>query len=237
MDYITAGDANGQALVALVQGIPAGLRLIGSQVESDLHRCLQGYGAPAGAYRYVEIESGLCGCITSGAPVAFLVYGDDASSDEGGAAEGCVGEAGASLAGEAPFAIPRPGRGDLAAVLKTAADAVETVTTRLDAYDQAACVVAASVPREFLAQLGVEISSFVSGIGSACHLHRRVGEGIPPLMWSSRPFAAPTSTFPMKWLPASSKRKRKERRWVELFRLLQREYCPAWAIMHNAAVA
>lgn len=168
MDYITAGDANGQALVALVQGIPAGLRLIGSQVESDLHRCLQGYGAPAGAYRYVEIESGLCGCTTSGAPVAFLVYGDDASSDEGGAAEGCVGEAGASLAGEAPFAIPRPGRGDLAAVLKTAADAVETVTTRLDAYDQAACVVAASVPREFLAQLGVEISSFVSGIGSAC---------------------------------------------------------------------
>ena len=171
MDYMTAGDARGQALVAVVQDVPAGLRLVNEQVESDLRRCLMGYKVPASDLRYVEIESGVQDGNTTGAPIAFLIYGDaDSSADEGQ----CFSEGadGSRALNAAPFpavqsAVPRPGRGDLAAVLKTAADSVTAVADRLDAPDQAACVVAASVAREFLAQLGVEVFSFVSRIGSA----------------------------------------------------------------------
>ena len=168
MDYTTAGDARGQALVAVVQDVPAGLRLVNEQVESDLRRCLMGYKVPASDLRYVEIESGVQDGNTTGAPIAFLIYGDaDSSAGEGQ----CLPEGGEGF-GAATFsavqaAVPRPGRGDLAAVLKTAADSVTAVADRLDAPDQAACVVAASVAREFLAQLGVEVVSFTLRIGSA----------------------------------------------------------------------
>ena len=171
MDYTTAGDARGQALVAVVQDVPAGLRLVNEQVESDLRRCLMGYKVPASDLRYVEIESGVQDGNTTGAPIAFLIYGDaDFSEGEGqcypeGAEGPCAPNAAPFPAVQA--AVPRPGRGDLAAVLKTAADSVTAVADRLDAPDQAACVVAASVAREFLAQLGVEVFSFVSRIGSA----------------------------------------------------------------------
>ena len=84
MDYTTAGDARGQALVAVVQDVPAGLRLVNEQVESDLRRCLMGYKVPASDLRYVEIESGVQDGNTTGAPIAFLIYGDaDSSADEG----------------------------------------------------------------------------------------------------------------------------------------------------------
>ena len=171
MDYTTAGDARGQALVAVVQDVPAGLRLVNEQVESDLRRCLMGYKVPASDLRYVEIESGVQDGNTTGAPIAFLIYGD---ADSSTSKEQCFSEGaeGSCALSAAPFsavqaAVPRPGRGDLAAVLKTAADSVTAVADRLDAPDQAACVVAASVAREFLAQLGVEVVSFTSRIGSA----------------------------------------------------------------------
>ncbi len=171
MDYTTAGDARSQALVAVVQDVPAGLRLVNEQVESDLRRCLMGYKVPASDLRYVEIESGVQDGNTTGAPIAFLIYGDaDSSADEGQCfSEGADGSRALNAAtfSAARTAVPRPGRGDLAAVLKTAADSVTAVANRLDAPDQAACVVAASVAREFLAQLGVEVFSFVSRIGSA----------------------------------------------------------------------
>ena len=159
MEYTTAADVSGQALVAIVQGVPAGLRLSKELAESDLKRCLAGYQAPANAFCYVEIESGLYGRNTSGSPVSFLVYGDASGADE---AEALAADSSAKKS-----AVPRPGRGDLPAVLKTAADSVTAVTGRLDAYDEAACVVAASLPRELLAQLGVEVFSFVSRIGAA----------------------------------------------------------------------
>ncbi len=151
MDYTTAGDAGGQALIALVQGVPAGLRLSKEQIESDLRRCLSGYGTSSRSLCYVEIVSGARGRNTTGAPVAFLVYGDDSQKES----------ADVVVAG----AVPRPGRGDLAAVLKTDADSVEAVTSRLDSCDEAACVVAASVARELLAELGVEVGSQVIRIG------------------------------------------------------------------------
>lgn len=149
MNYTSAGDAGGQALIALVQGVPAGLRLSKDQAESDLRRCLSGYGNPTNPVCYVEIESGVYGRNTTGAPVAFLVFGE-AQPEENAPAQG---------------ALLRPGRGDLAAVLKTAADSVDAVAARLDSCDEAACVVAASVARELLAELGVEVGSFVTRIG------------------------------------------------------------------------
>lgn len=171
MKCTTAGDAQGQALVAIVHDVPAGLRLSQEQVESDLRRCLSGYQVPSGAFCYVEIESGIYQGTTLGAPVAFLIYGDANSFSQENAENESVDRrasstSGSLLGGYLQESVPRPGRGDLVAMLKTAADSVAPVVERLDAYDQVASVVAASLAREFLAQLKVEVASFVTRIGT-----------------------------------------------------------------------
>ena len=152
MNYTTAGEAGGQALIALVDAVPAGLRLETVQVESDVKRCVAGLGfsESVSAYQYVDISSGIFDGRTTGAPVTFLVYGDEP-----------VGE---GVLDQGMF--PCPGRGDLPAMLYTAADDVASVVPRLAAFDQIATVAAASVPREFLAELGVDVRSYVAQIGS-----------------------------------------------------------------------
>ncbi len=170
MNCTTAGDAQGQALVAIVHDVPAGLRLLQEQVESDLRRCLSGYQVPSGAFCYVEIESGLYQGTTSGAPVAFLIYGDtNALSHDTAKNLPCNKNMSSRVLLDiyTRESVPCPGRGDLAAMLKTAADSVAPAVERLAARDQVASVVAASLAREFLAQLGVEVASFVTRIGTA----------------------------------------------------------------------
>ncbi len=164
MNYITAGESHGPLLTAIVSGVPAGLKISETLINSDLERRQSGYGR--GGRQKIEkdrvrIVSGLRFGKTIGSPVALQIENKDWQN----------WETRMSLMGQAPQGLvrevcPRPGHADLVGSLKTNTDDCRDVLERASARETAARVAAAGIAREFLAELGVEISSYVNRIGS-----------------------------------------------------------------------
>ena len=165
MHYMTAGESHGPALTAIVDGVPAGLRISEEGINADLARRQSGYGRggrQAIEHDKVHISSGVRFGRTLGSPVALTVENRDWENWAGRMA--AFGEPPLDLVRET---TPRPGHADLVGVLKTASDDCRDVLERASARETAARVAAAGVAREFLADLGVEIFSYVISIGQA----------------------------------------------------------------------
>lgn len=166
MQYVTAGESHGPALSAIVSGVPAGLKISEKQIDIDLQRRQSGYGR--GGRQQIEkdtvhITSGVRFGKTIGSPIALCIKNKDWENwSERMAA---VGEAPESLVREV---TPRPGHADLVGALKTDTDDCRNILERASARETAARVAAAGIAREFLADLGVEIFSYVTSIGGAC---------------------------------------------------------------------
>lgn len=165
MHYITAGESHGPALTAIVDGVPAGLKISLRQIDSDLARRQSGYGRggrQAIEKDHAEILSGVRFGRTNGAPIALQIRNKDwenwteRMAAFGDAPEGLVREV-----------TPRPGHADLVGALKTNTDDCRNILERASARETAARVAAAGIARELLADLGVEIFSYVTRIGSA----------------------------------------------------------------------
>lgn len=164
MRYITAGESHGPKLTAIVSGVPAGLKISEQQINSDLARRQSGYGRggrQAIEKDRVEIVSGVRFGSTLGSPIALHVENKDwenwteTMSVMGPTPKGLVREV-----------TPRPGHADLVGALKTNTDDCRDILERASARETAARVAAAGIAREFLADLGVEIFSYVKRIGS-----------------------------------------------------------------------
>lgn len=164
MRYMTAGESHGPALTAIVDGVPAGLKISEEQINSDLARRQSGYGR--GGRQLIErdtvaITSGVRFGRTIGSPITLVVANQDWENWTDRMA----------VFGEAPSALvrevtPRPGHADLVGALKTNTDDCRNILERASARETAARVAAAGVAREFLADLGVEVFSYVTSIGS-----------------------------------------------------------------------
>ncbi|MDO5800735.1 MAG: chorismate synthase [Coriobacteriia bacterium] len=165
MRYVFAGESHGPCLTAVVEDVPAGLRVSESQINSDLARRQSGYGR--GGRQSIErdtvqVTSGIRFGKTIGSPVTLTVRNRDwenwtdrmAVFDE--EPEGLVREV-----------TPRPGHADLVGALKTNTDDCRNILERSSARSTAARVAAAGIAREFLADLGVEVFSYVNRIGEA----------------------------------------------------------------------
>ena len=165
MQYITAGESHGSALVAIVSGVPAGLKVSKEHIDSDLARRQRGYGR-GGRQKIetdkVEFIGGVRFGKTIGSPVSVLIKNDDASSWTD--IMSTTNPAPKDLKREV---TPRPGHADLVGALKTDTDDCRNVLERSSARETAARVAAAGIAREFLADLGVEVFSYVTRIGSA----------------------------------------------------------------------
>lgn len=165
MRYSTAGESHGPALTAVVEGVPAGLKISEAHINADLKRRQSGYGR--GGRQQIEhdavrVTAGVRFGKTIGSPVALTVENRDwANWNDRMAA---FGEPPAAL--ERAIA-PRPGHADLVGVQKTAADDCRDVSERASARGTAAIVAAAGVAREFLADVGVALFSYVTSIGEA----------------------------------------------------------------------
>ncbi|MBO4351950.1 MAG: chorismate synthase [Eggerthellaceae bacterium] len=165
MHYITAGESHGPQLTAIVDGVPAGLRISEQSINADLARRQAGYGR--GARMNIEtdvvhITSGVRFGRTLGSPIALVVQNQDWQNWADRMAP----------FGEAPFDLhrettPRPGHADLVGALKIDSDDCRDVLERASARETAARVAAAGIAREFLADLGVEVFSYVVSIGRA----------------------------------------------------------------------
>lgn len=147
---LTAGESHGQTLVALLEGIPAGLPLYDEDINRHLARRQRGYGRSARMkleVDRVEVLSGVLGGETSGAPIALKVANRDWRKEE------------------PPLHRPRPGHADLVGAQKYGFTDVRRVLERSSARETAARVAGGAVCLRLLAEFGVRIFSHVIAIG------------------------------------------------------------------------
>ena len=161
--FTTAGESHGRALVAIVEGVPAGLPLVAADVDAELSRRMQGHGR--GARMRIEADrvqllSGVRAGATLGSPIALLIENRDFEHWRDVMA--------AEPAPEPPrrrLTRPRPGHADLAGTLKYDRDDARDILERASARETAARVAAGAVCRRLLADFGVEIGSHVVALG------------------------------------------------------------------------
>lgn len=165
MEYITAGESHGPELTAIVTGVPAGLPVSEEHINADLARRQTGYGRGgrmAIEKDKVRVTSGIRFGRTIGSPIALTVRNRDWENwTERMAA---FGSAPSDLVREV---TPRPGHADLVGALRTNTDDCRNILERASARETAARVAAAGIAREFLAELGVDIMSYVVSVGDA----------------------------------------------------------------------
>ena len=161
--YLTAGESHGPALVAIIEGMPAGLPLNAEYVNMQLARRQGGYGR--GARMKIEADavrflSGVRGGVTLGSPVTLYIENKDWVNWS----EVMAPEPGA-VKDERTVTRPRPGHADLAGALKYRHKDMRNILERSSARETAARVAAGSVARALLDELGVEITGQVVQIG------------------------------------------------------------------------
>lgn len=164
MKYITAGESHGPVLTAIVSGVPAGLAISEKGINADLVRRQSGYGRggrQAIEKDTVKITSGVRFGHTLGSPITLSVENRDWQNWTDRMS--IFGEPSKDLVREV---TPRPGHADLLGVLKNDFDDCRNVLERSSARETTMRVAAAGIAREFLADVGVEIYSYVTSIGN-----------------------------------------------------------------------
>jgi chorismate synthase len=162
--FTTAGESHGPGLVAIVEGMPAGLELDREALDRDMVRRQLGHGR-GGRMRIetdsVEVRSGVRHGRTLGSPIAVLVANRDYANWEERMnpwpVEGFEPE---------EVHLPRPGHADLVGALKYGHDDIRNVLERASARETAARVAAGSLARGLLTVLGVSVHSHVTQIAS-----------------------------------------------------------------------
>lgn len=166
--FLTAGESHGKALVAILEGLPAGLRVDVDEITRHLRRRQGGYGRGrrmAIESDRAEITSGVRRGFTTGAPVALLIPNRDWVNWQLTMHVEPDAPADATGARRAPVVRPRPGHADLAGAAKYAHDDIRDVLERASARETAARVAVGALARQLLGAIGIEITSHVTGIG------------------------------------------------------------------------
>jgi chorismate synthase len=148
--YWTAGESHGPALVALVDGFPAGLAVDAAAIDHELRRRQGGYGR--GGRQRIETDtvtflSGLWKGVTLGSPLALEVINKDAKLERLEEVE-----------------RPRPGHADLPGAIKHLGG-VRAVLERASARETAARVAAGGLARQLLSAFGIEVAGWVTELG------------------------------------------------------------------------
>jgi len=152
---LTAGESHGPVLIAILEGIPAGLELSSDVIEQQLARRQRGYGA--GPRMKIEsdsvrILSGIMDGVTIGAPIAMEIGNKDHVKWKGVEVP--------------PFTTPRPGHADLTGAIKYGYRDLRPSLERASARETAARVAVGAVCRHLLAQFGILIGGYVRSIGT-----------------------------------------------------------------------
>ncbi|AKN18735.1 chorismate synthase [Mycobacterium haemophilum DSM 44634] len=173
--WITAGESHGRALVAVVEGMVAGVEVTSTAIADQLARRRLGYGRGARmAFERdaVTVLSGVRHGITLGGPIAIEIGNTEWPKWESVMAADPVDPSKTQemedSARNAPLTRPRPGHADYAGMLKYGFDDARPVLERASARETAARVAAGTIARHFLRQaLGVEVLSHVISIGAS----------------------------------------------------------------------
>lgn len=163
--YFTTGESHGEALVAVLSGLPAGLRIQQNDLDRDLWRRQQGYGR--GGRMKIEhdsahILSGVRHGMTIGSPISIVIENRDWKNWQ----ESLPVEDGDPQKHKR-VASPRPGHADLAGALKYNFPEARYVLERASARESTARVAIGGLAKSFLRELQIEVLSHVLAVGSA----------------------------------------------------------------------
>lgn len=179
MRWLTAGESHGQALSAIVEGIPASVSITTADIDFHLQRRRLGVGR--GARQNFEADKvtilgGVRLGLTQGGPIAIQVGNSEWPKwEKVMSADPVPDEEIRDLARNAPLTRPRPGHADLVGMQKYDLDDARAILERASARETAARVALGAVARNFLEQtVGITILSHVLSIGSV-----RVADDVP----------------------------------------------------------
>jgi chorismate synthase len=166
---LTAGESHGQALVGIIEGVPAGLELSADYINHQLWRRQQGYGR-GGRMKIesdkVEILAGIRFGRTLGSPIALVIRNKDWENwTEKMSVEG----SGSKIE---KVTVARPGHADLVGLEKYGFDDIRNVIERASARETAMRVALSTIARKFLETFGMFIGSHVLSIGNASYPDR-----------------------------------------------------------------
>jgi len=164
--YLTAGESHGQALVVIVEGLPAGLPITVEEIQEEMGRRRLGYGRGP-RQRFEADEITLVGGVrhgrTLGSPIAIEIknsewFRSDKWHEEMSPGPGVTKD---------PLTKPRPGHADLAGMQKYGFTDARDVLERASARETAARVAAGAIAKKLLGTIGIEILSHVVQMGPA----------------------------------------------------------------------
>lgn len=155
--YMTAGESHGEFLVAILDGIPSGLKINASLIDKELSRRMIGYGR--GGRMKIEkdkskIISGIRKNKTTGSPISILIKNKDFTIDR-----------------LPSISKARPGHADLAGALKFNEKDIRNILERASARETASRVALGAIAKILLLEFGIDILSHVISIGSV-KIHR-----------------------------------------------------------------
>src|SRR3954465_11525546 len=170
--WLTAGESHGPSLTAILEGLPAHVRVTSADLADALARRRLGYGRGA-RMKFEQDEVSITGGVrhgeSQGGPVAIVIgntewpkWEQGMASDPGDSVEL------AALARSGVLTPPRPGHADLVGMQKYDFDEARPVLERASARETAARVALGAVAAKFLEQaVGAEVVSHVVAIGTA----------------------------------------------------------------------
>ncbi|MGE5459912.1 MAG: chorismate synthase, partial [Solirubrobacterales bacterium] len=161
---LTAGESHGKALVAILEGLPAGVPIRPKELAAELARRRHGHGR-SGRQRFeadtFEIVSGVRHGRTLGSPISVTI----ANAEWEAKYRDLMGVEGETAPAD-KLTKPRPGHADLPGIMKYGFDDVRNVLERASARETAARVALGCFCKAFLAELGIHVVSHVVRIGT-----------------------------------------------------------------------
>ncbi|MBM4093134.1 MAG: chorismate synthase [Planctomycetes bacterium] len=162
--YWTAGESHGKALIALIDGFPAGVPLDSSEIDAELVRRQGGFGR-GGRQRieddHAEFLSGIWRNTSLGSPIALQIVNRDFKMEQ-----------------MEDLTRPRPGHGDLSGAIKYLAP-IRAILERASARETAARVAAGALAKQLLAPFGIRAMGYVVELGG-------IRVGVPEVPWDER---------------------------------------------------
>lgn len=160
--FSTAGESHGQGIIAILEGIPAGLNINTEDIDVDLARRQKGYGR--GQRMKIETDqitilSGIRFARSLGSPITLYI-----SNKDWGNWKSLMSPTGVDF-DDKHLHKPRPGHADLAGLMKYGVNDFRDILERASARETAARVAVGSVCRELLKEFGINIYSYVEEIG------------------------------------------------------------------------
>src|SRR5262245_63592187 len=166
--FLTAGESHGQALIATIDGFPAGLDLKPDEINRHLRRRQGGYGRGrrmAIESDRAEIFSGVRQGRTTGAPIALMIRNKDWVNWQQTMFVEPEMPADATGTRKPHVTRPRPGHADLAGAIKYGHTDIRDVLERASARETTSRVAIGSLARQLLVRFGIRIASHVNKIG------------------------------------------------------------------------